>query len=106
MDKNKKIKVFLAVLRILETVYLLTFFFVIYARAHVGILELHDEIVTLSELWINTSYMVLPVLLFKNVLVAILNNGILTKGQKFYTLLRCAIYVALTIYSYPLILAL
>ncbi|MBI5126618.1 MAG: hypothetical protein HZA80_02550 [Candidatus Taylorbacteria bacterium] len=107
MDKqNKKMKVFLSVLRVIEVLYLLTFFFVIFAQQALNDVAIHDSIVMLSKIWINTSYMVLPVLLFKNVLVAILNNGILSHKAKLFILVRCAIYVVLTIYAYPLILAL
>lgn len=99
---NKKMRVFLAVLRVLETLYLLTFIFILYAITHpaqAGIAELVNE-------WIVVSYMLLPVLLFKNILVAILNNGYLKHWHKVYILVRCAIYVLLAYYSYPLIVSL
>lgn len=106
MDKkNKRMQAFLMTLRVIEVAYLLTFFFVIFAQEGLENVALHDSFVTLSQIWVNTSYMVLPLLLFKNVLVAILNNGILTHKAKVFILIRCALYAALAIYAYPLILS-
>jgi hypothetical protein len=96
---NKKMAVFLSVLRVLETVYLLTFVFILYAYTN----PTDEAIPALLNDWVIISYLLLPVLLFKNILVAILGNGNLKQWHKIYILIRCAIYVLLAFYSYGLI---
>ena len=53
--------------------------------------------------WVQFSYFFLPVLLFKNVAMAIANKNVLMKLQRQLMMLRCSIYVLLIVYSYPLI---
>jgi hypothetical protein len=100
-NSNKKLKIFLVVLKTLEYLYLATFGFILYASY---VPHSSETIRMLTKAWIDTSYMILPVLLFKNVLVAILNNGILTKNDKILILARCVIYVLLIIYSQSLVI--
>lgn len=100
LSSNKNLKIFLNVLALLEYGYLLTFFFILYVRT-----EPIELFAPLIAVWLTTSYMILPVMLFKNVLVAILNNGFLTRSEKVLTVVRSALYVLLTICSYPLLLA-
>jgi hypothetical protein len=106
---QKQLGIFLSILRIIETVYLLTFLFIIYARYLIvsGSVSL-DELAVVVEVWITGSLMALPLLLFKNVLEAILNNGILKRHQNeaVFMLVRCAFYVLLAIYSFQVITAL
>ena len=96
---NKKISILLSILRWLEYIYLLTFVFIVYAYE----VPMSETIRSFSEVWVTASYMILPVLMFKNVLVAILNNGILTKNNKVLILVRCILYVLLTVYSYSVV---
>lgn len=58
-----------------------------------------------TEAWIVLSYMVLPLLLLKNILVGVLENRILNSSEKMWLIVRCALYIFLTVYSYPLITA-
>ncbi len=90
--------VLLSVLRILETVYLIVSFAVVFFRKYP-----QDVLQTVVAVWVTSSLMILPVLLFKNVLVAILNNGVLTTNQKTWVLVRCALYVLFSFIAFPLI---
>lgn len=96
--REKRISLILRSLRILENVYLLTFLFIIYARAFP-----QESLMPFTEMWIIASYMILPLLLLKNLLVGVLSNRLLNKKEKIWLLVRCALYILLTIYSYPLI---
>lgn len=99
MNTNKKLKSFLIFLETLEYIYLAASLFIVFAQKFPS-----DSIQSLLGYWITTSFMILPVLFFKNILVSIMNNGALTSNEKTLTLVRCALYLALTIYAYPLIL--
>jgi len=97
MNQNK-IKIILSVLRVLETLYLLTFLYILYLST----LPYEDARELVTD-WVTVSYFILPILLLKNVIVAMFNKGVLTQRQKIYLLVRCALYVLLTVISYPII---
>ncbi len=99
--KEKKLKYILHILRVLETVYLFSLFLILYLRTLP-----HDSVSLLTEGWIGASLMILPLLVLKNIIVAVYNNGMLTPHQKMWLVIRSAIFILLAIYSYPLILSL
>jgi hypothetical protein len=99
--KEKKLKYILHVLRIIEVIYLLTFFFVMYLRQLP-----HTSVQVFAYAWIGLSLMVLPLLILKNIMIALFNNGLLSTNQKIWLIVRCAIYILLATFSYPLILSL
>ncbi len=90
--------VLLSVLRVLETVYIVISFAIVFFRKYP-----QDLLQVVVSAWVVTSLMILPVLLFKNVLVAILNNGVLTSNQKTWILVRCALYVLFSFIAFPII---
>lgn len=99
--KDKKLKTIFSFLMVLETLYLLTFFVIIYAS------KLPAQLLKdFTQFWITASFMLIPVFLLKNIFVGVMENGILSKRQKIWLIIRCIIYVLLTIYSYPLITSL
>jgi hypothetical protein len=98
--KEKKIKALLAFLHGLETLYLLVSLFVILGR-----LFPPEKILGFTEMWIIVSYMVLPVLLLKNIMVGVFENKMLTSSDKMWLMVRCALYIFLTIFSYPLVVS-
>ncbi len=87
-------------LGVIEAAYLLISIVVVFSR-----LFQYDPVMSFTELWIILSYMVLPVLLLKNILVGVLENKILKQNEKMWLIVRCALYIFLTFYSYPLIQA-
>lgn len=99
--KELNLKRFLSALRVLETIYLAVSLLILFSRKIP-----HETFQTLLSNWIYTSYLILPVLLFKNILVAVLNNGLLTQNQKMWLIVRCAMYLLLSLFAYPLILGL
>ncbi len=99
MNKNLKLNILVRFMSVLEVLYLLTFAFILYARLFPGTEAMYGFI----DIWLKVSYMIVPVLLFKNILVAILRDGDLSKKDRIWILVRSALYVLLAIYSYPLI---
>jgi len=97
--QEKKLKYIFHILRVIETAYLLSFFFILYLRQLP-----HESIQTLTQGWIIASLMVLPLLILKNILVGVYRNGLLSSNQKFWLVVRSVLFILLTIYSYPLIL--
>lgn len=98
---NQKLRKLLSTLRVLETLYLLISIALIFSRNIP-----HEAFQAFLQDWVWSSYFILPLLLFKNIIVAVFNNGILTQNQKIWLVVRCALFVFLSIFSYPLVLAL
>ena len=98
--KKGKLKLSLDFLVFLETVYLCVSLVVVF---FVKLLPADTAGLVVVN-WVIFSYFFLPLLLFKNVLVSTLNKGSLTKEDKSWLLMRCSVYILLTVYSYPLIL--
>ncbi|MDO8620515.1 MAG: hypothetical protein Q7R64_04185 [bacterium] len=97
--KEKKLKPVLSLLVFLETVYLCLSLTMIYFTVFFP--SPADKLAITS--WVIFSYFLLPALLFKNVVVSTLKKGVLSKEDKMWLILRCSIYLLLTVYSYPLI---
>ncbi len=98
--KERKLKPFLSFLIFLETIYLILSLAIVF---FVRLLPIETVSIIVAN-WVVCSYFLLPLLLFKNVVVSTLNKGSITKEDKTWLLLRCSIYLLLTVYSYPLIL--
>lgn len=97
--QNNKTKNLISVLRILEFFYIVVSIFIIFSnKVPQDLLDLW-----LSN-WVMASYFILPILLFKNIIVALYSNGTLTTKDKGWMLLRCVIYFTLSFFAYPLIL--
>lgn len=96
--KNSKLKKVLKCLSVLEVLYLLTFFAFLYA-AFAPAVWVHE----IALNWAMASYFILPLLLFKNVVVGITHKVRLSHDERVLTLMRCILYVLLTLYSYPIL---
>lgn len=98
--KEKKLKTLLNILHTLEAVYLFVSFVIIFGRMFPP-----EQVIAFTEMWIIVSYMVLPLLLLKNIMMAVFENKLLTKSNKIWLLVRCALYIFLTVFSYPLVVS-
>lgn len=97
--KKNTLQPLLTAARWIETLYLLTFFLIIYLRT------LPQETIKVWTVgWVDVSFMLLPLFIIKNILVGVYNNGQLTSSQKMWLVVRCVVYILLAIYSYPLVL--
>ncbi len=96
--KDKKLQIIFKILQVVESVYLLTFFVIIFANKFP-----QNLLQNFTQVWITISFMLLPLFLLKNILVGVLQNGLLSKNDKIWLIARCALFLLLTIYSYPLI---
>jgi hypothetical protein len=96
--KDKNLKTILYTLRVAETIYLMSFFLILYLHT------IPRELVTLPlEFWLVGSFMLLPVLVFKNIFVALYRNSALTSSDKMWLLIRSILYILLAVFAYPLI---
>ena len=99
--QNQKTKSVLGVLGIIEFFYLIVSIIIVFSG------KIPQDLLQLwLRQWVFVSYFVLPILLFKNIVLALYNNGALSKNQKAWTLVRCIVYFALSFFAYPLILSL
>ncbi len=99
--QNNKTKNLISVLRILEFFYIAVSIVIVFYN------KLPSDLLAIwLDTWVKASYFILPILLFKNIIVALYSNGTLTKQDKGWMLLRCLIYFTLSFFAYPLILSL
>ena len=96
--KEKKLRLILEILKVIESIYLLTFFVIIFAYKFPP-----AALASFTQFWVAVSFMLLPVFLLKNIIVGVVENRLLDNKEKAWLIVRCIIYILLAIYSYPLI---
>ncbi len=97
--QNNKTKNLISILRVIEFFYIAVSIVIVFYN------KLPEDLLAIwLDTWVKASYFILPLLLFKNIIVALYSNGTLTTKDKGWMLLRCVIYFTLSFFAYPLIL--